>query len=654
MLQTITGYRIVFDEQPVQYHIPNEIPYNPEQWTIVDKEVKELVRIGAVVPCDSEPDEFISTIFIVPKPNGKFRPVINLRYLNVFIDYEHFKQETFSVVLDLLQENDFLTSVYLQNAYFSIPIHELDQKYLKFVWNGNLYKFVCVCFGITCAPFLFTKVLKPVYAWFRQQNMRCSYYIDDSLNMDKDRAVCQNNTLTMVKTLESLGFTINYKKSSLVPSQRIIFFGFIIDTVEFKIFLTEEKINKILLKAENLLKNSKVIVRELASFIGLIVNAFYAVFEAPLHYRGMERNKLEGLGSDMNFDNEVFLSDNSIQEIQWWSRNVRSKNGKRIRPIKPQKQCRTDASFLGWGAIDLNSNEYAQSRWEMSESNHSINYLELLAVFYGLQALYENERGIHIQVQSDNVSCIKYCNDLGGIASEEMDFLANEIWQWCLQRDIYISALYCPGIQNTADFNSRNFSDSTEWMLKYDIFSRLCSQFFMPDIDLFASRINRQTEVFVSWFPEPGCYHSNAFTLSWHEFEPYIFPPFSLIGKVVNKIVEDRVNRAILVFPLWKSQSWFPLLMNIICSFPVRLPRHKDLLILPHNGIYHPLCRNMRLIAVTVSGRPSNVQEFRRQLHHSLSTPGVQGPENSITPLGSNGILGTISGLQVPFRRLKL
>ena len=111
---------------------------SPEQWTIVDREVKELVRIGVVVPCDSEPGEFISTIFIVPKPNGKFRPVINERYLNVFIHYEHFKQETFSVVLDLLQENNFLTSIDLQNAYFSIPIHELDQKYLKFIWNGYL------------------------------------------------------------------------------------------------------------------------------------------------------------------------------------------------------------------------------------------------------------------------------------------------------------------------------------------------------------------------------------------------------------------------------------------------------------------------------------------------------------------------------------
>ena len=43
---------------------------------------------------------------------------------------------------------------------------------------------------------------------------------------------------------------------------------FIIDTVEFKVFLTEDKVSKIILKAENLLKKGTVVVRELASFIG--------------------------------------------------------------------------------------------------------------------------------------------------------------------------------------------------------------------------------------------------------------------------------------------------------------------------------------------------------------------------------------------------
>ncbi|MCG7879447.1 MAG: reverse transcriptase domain-containing protein [Candidatus Thiodiazotropha endolucinida] len=654
VLQSITGYRIEFDEQPVQYRVPNEIPFNQEQWAIVDNEVKELLKIGAIVPCESEKDEFISTIFIVPKPNGKFRPVINLRYLNEFIHYEHFKQESFSVVLDLLQEKDFLTSVDLQNAYFSIPVDFGSQKYLKFIWNGRLYKFVCVCFGISCAPFLFTKILKPVYAWFRQQGMRCSYYIDDSLNMNKDSAVCQSNTLTMVETLESLGFTVNYKKSSLIPSQRIVFFGFIIDTVEFKVFLTEEKVNKILLNAVNLLQKGRIIVRELASFIGLIVNAFYAIFEAPLHYRGMERNKLQGLGINMNYDNEMILSQESIEEIQWWVANVRSKNGKRIRPMKALKHCRTDASFQGWGCIDLDTNKFAQGRWTVVEADHSINYLELLAAFYALQSLYENTRGLHIEIQSDNQSCIKYINDLGGIVSQEMDLLAKDIWQWCLHREIYISASFCPGVLNTADFYSRNFSDSTEWMLKREIFVRLCKQFFMPDIDLFSSRLNNQVELFVTWFPEPGSFHSNAFSMSWHEYKPYLFPPFSLIGKVVNKVVEDQVEKAVLVFPHWKSQTWFPLLIDIVCSFPVRLPRHKDLLVLPHCNTFHPLCRSMRLVAVTISGRRCSVMEFRNQLHSLSSTPGDREPENSMVPPGNNGLFGTISGLAIPFKRLKL
>ena len=112
----------------------------------------------------------------------------------------------------------------------------------------------------------------------------------------------------------------------------------------------------------------------------------------------MERNKLEGLGRDIKFDNEVVLSEISIEEIQWWYQNVRSKNGKRIRPVKPQKQCRTDASFQGWGAIDFNSNEYTQGRWNISESDHSINYFELLAVCYGLQSLYGGKHDMHIQV----------------------------------------------------------------------------------------------------------------------------------------------------------------------------------------------------------------------------------------------------------------
>lgn len=654
VLQTISGYKIHFDEQPYQDHVPREISFGNSEWLIVDNEVQELLRKGAIVPSISEPGEFISTLFIVPKPNGKYRPVINLRHLNKFVHYDHFKQETFKVVLDLLQKNDYLTSVDLKDAYFSIPIHSDYQKYLKFVWNDKMYKFVCVCFGLKSAPFLFTKVLKPVFAMFRQKNIRCSYYIDDSLNMNQDEAVCQNNTKFIVETLDSLGFTVNFTKSSLIPVQRIVFFGFIIDSVEFKVYLTEEKVQKILTKARLLLEKGVVIVRELASFIGLIINAFFAVFEAPLHYRALERNKLVGLGPEGDFDNEVILSDSSIQELYWWIGNIKSKNGRRIRPKEVQIRCRTDASLEGWGSIDLDSNQHANGRWNARESVYPIHYLECLAVFYALQSLYKFKKNVHIEVQSDNVITIKYLNDLGGMTSESMDELAKRIWEWCLERQIYISAIFVPGVLNTADFYSRSFSDHSEFMLKREIFSRLCGHFFAPDIDLFASRLNKQMDPFVSWYPEPGALHCNAFSLSWKKFKPYIFPPFCLIGKVINKIIQEEVEKAILVFPFWRSQSWFPLMLENICSFPVRLPRHKDLLLLPHNGDPHPLCQQLRMVAVVISGKPCLVEAFQHKLQLSSSTPGVQGQENSTKQHGGCGSLGTMSGVQIHFRRLRL
>ena len=57
-------------------------------------------------------------------------------------------------------------------------------------------------------------------------------------------AVCQSNTKMMLHSLESLGYTVNYKKSVLVPTQKIIFFGFILDSVQFKIFLQKRKFKR--------------------------------------------------------------------------------------------------------------------------------------------------------------------------------------------------------------------------------------------------------------------------------------------------------------------------------------------------------------------------------------------------------------------------
>jgi hypothetical protein len=264
-------------------------------------------------------------------------------------------------------------------------------------------------------------------------------------------------------------------------------------------------------------------------------------------YRALERDKLIGLGQNMNINNKVSLSTKSIQEIQWWLKNAKNKNSKRIRPISVSRRCFTDVSMEGYGGI---AGLHTQGRKKNQECGYHINYLELLAVFYCMQAFNNEFCDVHIEIHSDSVSVVTYINNFGGMNSLELDGLSKCLWEWCLSRNIYISSVYDPGKLNSADYYSRNFSDSTEWTLNKDIFERLCRQTFMPNIDLFASRLPK----FVSWFPEPGAYAVNAFSLSWKDMIPYIFPPFNLIGKVQYKIIVDKVDRALMVVPFWFTQ----------------------------------------------------------------------------------------------------
>ena len=654
VLSAIEGYKLEFDSAPVQLRVPNEIPFSGEEQDVVSEEIESMLAKGAIVPSEHEPDEFISTIFIVPKSNGKFRPVINLKFLNEFVHYEHFKQETFNVVLDLVQENDFFTSLDLRDAYFSICVQSFFQKYLKFSWQGQLYKFVCVPFGYSMAPRLFTKILKPIFAWFRRQAFRCSYYIDDSINMDKNQDICRQNTLTMVETLESLGFILNRDKSVLEPTQKLTYFGYVLDSVLFKVFLPDKKVQKILNQANFLLSSETVVIRALASFIGRIINAFHALLEAPLHYRVLEREKIIGLGDSKDFDLKIKLSEESKAELRWWIGNVEKKNGKRIRPRKPDVFLQSDASLMGWGSYNVCTDISIGGRWNEEEAVFPINYLELLAIFYALQAFCADLRGIHVSVQSDSTSAIAYINNMGGIASFQMDQLAMEIWQWCLAREIFISASFIPGVLNVrADFSSRNFSDSTEWMLKRVLFERLCEQTFWPDVDLFASRNNYQVEKFVSWFPQPGAWRVDAFSFPWIGMKPYIFPPFSLISRILNKIIEDKVEIALLVVPHWISQSWFPLLLSVMISLPIRIPRHRDILTLPHSGEFHPLGQQTSLVGVLVSGVAFRVRDFHQKLPTLYNDLGDQGPKSNTLWHGGSGVFGLYHNRLIRFVPLK-
>ena len=74
-------------------------------------------------------------------------------------------------------------------------------------------------------------------------------------------------------------------------------------------------------------------------------------------------------------------------------------------------------------------------------------------------------------------------------------------------------------------------------MFNQNIFAKIISKFqFQPEVHLFASRLNAQLPVFVSYHSDPEAMHINAFSISWQNRPFYAFPSFAVIGKVLNKI----------------------------------------------------------------------------------------------------------------------
>ena len=89
-------------------------------------------------------------------------------------------------------------------------------------------------------------------------------------------------------------------------------------------------------------------------------------------------------------------------------------------------------------------------------------------------------------------------------------------WKWAMKQHIWLSANYLPGKDNIrAHALSRNFDKSKEWKLNIDVFTQLVKFWGKPTIDLFASRINNQTDCYVSWLPDPFAINVDAFSIEW-------------------------------------------------------------------------------------------------------------------------------------------
>ena len=118
-----------------------------------------------------------------------------------------------------------MASIDLKDAYYSVHIDDLHQKYLNFSWKGNLYQFTCFPNGLALCPRKFTKLLKPVYSTLRMKGHFSVGYIGDSYLQAVEFAHCVHNITDTITLFNNLGFFIHPEKSVFYPTQRLCLFG---------------------------------------------------------------------------------------------------------------------------------------------------------------------------------------------------------------------------------------------------------------------------------------------------------------------------------------------------------------------------------------------------------------------------------------------
>ena len=345
VLETVRG----LNNPPYQAHPPQQVPQTEQTKQLINLEIQGMLAKGAVqlVPPSQAGQGFLSTLFLVPKKGGGQRPVVNLRPLNHFLPYEHFKLEGIHMLRDLLRKGDYLIKIDLKDAYFTVPLSQEHQKFIRFLWEGTLYEFTCLPFGLAVAPRVFTKVLKLVVAWLRQLGIRLIIYLDDILILAPSKELAELHVATVIYLLVNLG--INYEKSILIPATEMEFLGFLVNSVTLTLSLPRDKIRKVRKECQEVMDSPQITIRQLTKLLGLLSSTIQAVFPAPLHFRHLQEVKNAAFTLDRSYNSLISLPPLALDELTWWRDNLEAWNGKGLVSGTPDMVIEADCFAQGLG-----------------------------------------------------------------------------------------------------------------------------------------------------------------------------------------------------------------------------------------------------------------------------------------------------------------
>ena len=582
-----------------------------EKRAALDEQIKLLLDKGAVVRVPRGLG-FYSRMFLAWKSSGSWRPIIDLSIFNKYVKSSSFQMETVQSVLLSIRQNDWMVSIDLRDAYLQVPIHPQSQKYLRFCVPQGVFQFRVLCFGLTTAPQVFTRVMAPVAKMVHSMGVRLLRYLDDWLILASTEQECLWAKDQVLQLCQQLGIVINPEKSSLVPSQRSTYLGMILDSRTFTASPTPERVKKLRSTVAEFLSSTRQPARSWQVLLGVMASLIQLLPGARLRMRSLQiQLRQRWSGQEEN----VLVEWNRAchKDLLWWS-NAPLERGRSLLCVPPDLSFWSDASDEGWGA-HLGRNTVS-GRWSPQEKKLSINLRELKAIHLGLRHFAPELEGRTVAVQADNTTALAYIRNAGGTRSTLLNKEAQSLLHWAESKRIGLVPQFIQGKLNVlADSLSRAKQIIPgEWTLNQKVVDKL-GHIWPAYIDLFATYLNHRLPAYFSPMKDASSNGVDAFLQKWDHFQAYAFPPFSIIRQVLNKIRQSTQVEVTLIAPFWPQREWFADLLDLLIEVPRRLPDMDRLLVQTHNRRGHRNPQVLRLHAWRLSsvrsGRKDSVKQWR-------------------------------------------
>ena len=183
-----------------------------------------MVKNGVITP-SQEPTDWVNSLVIVEKPNGKLRICLDPRPLNRAIKREHFQLPTTENILSRMSGARYFSKLDASQGYWHIKVDEESSKLLTFATPFGRYRFKRLPFGIHSASEIFQVEIANIIAGIEgTANSQ-----DDIIVWGNSRFEHDNRLQQVLKSISKAGLKLNKEKCIFGESQ-VKFLGHIVSS----------------------------------------------------------------------------------------------------------------------------------------------------------------------------------------------------------------------------------------------------------------------------------------------------------------------------------------------------------------------------------------------------------------------------------------